>query len=558
MGRLRHVLGWVFLLALGAGAAQAQPFIFYRGIVNAASFASQGLPNGSIARGSIFSIFGRNLGPAEGSTVSSFPLGTNFQGVSIEVCQNTNCVAALPLFVGASQINAIMPSNAPLGAVSVRVTFNGQAGNFSPATVAASSLGIFAINAGGFGPGVVQNFTPEALPVNSAVVTAIPGQAVIAWGTGLGAGLNADNVAPQGGDLPVNVEIWAGGKSVTVKRYNGRSPCCAGVDQIVFDLPPDTPAGCYVPIQIRTGGQVVSNSTTIAVAPDGQSCSDPDNAAGQAFRAGGRIGKVLLVRTLRFDNSSSTAELETDLATADFRQEPGGPWSFNPNYSLPPLGACTVQQRRGILFDAAPAPGTAPLGRALDAGQALSFTSGSRTVALPRRSGAITGYHALLGARSSASAESTLVLSPGVETRTAGTGGVDVGAWQATLAAPPAPSWTNRQQTAVVNRAAGVSVSWQSSQLGNDVVWIWGGNVDFVTDTTVTFSCIVPGQSGNFVVPASVLANLPPSRTRASQSKGWLGVGRLSSSALGTFQAQGLDTGLVGGYSQIVSTVRFN
>jgi uncharacterized protein (TIGR03437 family) len=101
-------------------------------------------------------------------------------------------------------------------------------------TVVASSLGIFAINSGGFGPGVVQNFTPEALPVNSAVATARPGQAVIAWGTGLGPGLNPDNVAPQPGDLPVNVEIWAGSKQVTVKRYSGRSPCCAGVDQIVF------------------------------------------------------------------------------------------------------------------------------------------------------------------------------------------------------------------------------------------------------------------------------------------------------------------------------------
>jgi uncharacterized protein (TIGR03437 family) len=132
MGRLHRVLGWVFLLALGAGAAHAQPFIFYRGIVNAASFAPQGLPNRSIARGSIFSIFGRNLGPAQGATVSEFPLGTNFQGVSIEVCQNANCVAALPLFVSAAQVNAIMPSNAPLGAVSVRVTFNGQAGTSRP------------------------------------------------------------------------------------------------------------------------------------------------------------------------------------------------------------------------------------------------------------------------------------------------------------------------------------------------------------------------------------------------------------------------------------------
>ena len=44
------------------------PAIYPHAIVNAASFYSPGLPGGSIARGSIFTIFGAALGPAAGNS----------------------------------------------------------------------------------------------------------------------------------------------------------------------------------------------------------------------------------------------------------------------------------------------------------------------------------------------------------------------------------------------------------------------------------------------------------------------------------------------------------
>ena len=58
------------LLIVSAVAALAQPYINYRGVVNAASYSPQGLPAGSIARGSIFTIFGRNLGPTQFATAT--------------------------------------------------------------------------------------------------------------------------------------------------------------------------------------------------------------------------------------------------------------------------------------------------------------------------------------------------------------------------------------------------------------------------------------------------------------------------------------------------------
>ena len=47
-----------------AGLASAQtPTIDAGGVVNAASYAYAGLPSGGIAQGSLFAIFGKNLGP---------------------------------------------------------------------------------------------------------------------------------------------------------------------------------------------------------------------------------------------------------------------------------------------------------------------------------------------------------------------------------------------------------------------------------------------------------------------------------------------------------------
>jgi len=77
--------------------------------------------------------------------VSSYPLGTTFGGVSVSVTQGATTVAALPVYVSAGQINAVMPSNAPLGIAAVKVTFNGQASGVAPVRIVASSPGIFTI-----------------------------------------------------------------------------------------------------------------------------------------------------------------------------------------------------------------------------------------------------------------------------------------------------------------------------------------------------------------------------------------------------------------------------
>ena len=53
------------ILLAGVLTLSAQPpLISHPGVVNAASYMPAGLPAGSIAQGSLFTIFGANLGPA--------------------------------------------------------------------------------------------------------------------------------------------------------------------------------------------------------------------------------------------------------------------------------------------------------------------------------------------------------------------------------------------------------------------------------------------------------------------------------------------------------------
>ncbi len=530
----------VVLLLAAAGTLAAQPFVFYRGILNAASFAPQGLPNGSIARGSIFAIFGRGLGPPEGDGELQFPLSTTLGGVSVEVCQGANCLQAIPLYVSGGQINAIMPSNAPLGSVSLRVTYNGAAGNFSPAEVVASSFGAIAVNGGGFGPGIIQNFiAANNQPVNSAVDTARPGQTVILWGSGLGAGLNADNERPQAGDLPVAVDIWVGGKAVTVKRYSGRTPCCAGVDQISFDVPADAPTGCYVPVTLRAGG-VVSNSVTMAISSDGSACSDPANPLGAA-RPGGRVGLVLLSRV------NGEAELPlglhldftSDVASGIFQNEPAGPWHFDHLYSLPPPGACTTFSAKGGSLKTDMLAALITSGTRLSAGVQLTLSGPGGDVAVRPSPATLNFYGTLAGTTLDIKGLMSLFFG-GASSRVSSVGGPDVGAFEVEMAPVPQLDWTNRDALGSVVRGVEVDVTWTGGP-ADGLVAVMGVGRNPPSQSAGGFLCVERAAAGRVLVPSWATAYVPGGGS-PEEPAGLMTLILLPAKA-STFTATGLDFG---------------
>ncbi|MEO8126104.1 MAG: hypothetical protein ABI822_03375, partial [Bryobacteraceae bacterium] len=167
-------------------SAIAQPLITPKGIVNAAAtLTPPGLPSGSIARGSLFTVYGSRMGPATGVSASTYPLLSALSDVSMKITQGSVSVDAIPVYVRADQINAIMPSNAPLGTASMVITYNRISGPPSPVQIVNSSVGIFS-TAGGMGPGVFLNFvSQDNQPVNSPLVSAKRSQVITLYATGL-------------------------------------------------------------------------------------------------------------------------------------------------------------------------------------------------------------------------------------------------------------------------------------------------------------------------------------------------------------------------------------
>src|SRR5580700_10608159 len=105
----------VVLMIMAVAVGQAQPAVAKNGILNAASDAYVGLPNSSIAQGSIFTIYGTNLGPSSSPTLA-YPLQTTLGAVSIQVTSGSTTLNAIPIFVGPRQINAVLPGSTPIGA----------------------------------------------------------------------------------------------------------------------------------------------------------------------------------------------------------------------------------------------------------------------------------------------------------------------------------------------------------------------------------------------------------------------------------------------------------
>jgi uncharacterized protein (TIGR03437 family) len=543
----------VLTLAMAPGG-YAQ-LIGSRGIVNAASYMAPGLPGGSIARGSIFAIFGTGLGPAS-SPPLAFPLSSTLGGVSITVTQGTSTVNAIPLYVSASQINAIMPSNAPLGRVSVSVTVNSTKGPPSPATVVNASFGAFTINGAGFGPGAALNVLPSTLPLNLPNVAAKPNQYVALYGTGLGPVTYADNVAPTQVNLPTQTEVFVGGLPATV-TYSGRSTF-AGEDQIDFQIPQNAPLGCWVPVQVRTGGVTVSNATTLAISADGSPCTENGNALAAPFLAGKKLGVISALRTPVTEDLGlpAAATVTTDSMMITFQQEITSPLPpFNPYFSLPPAGTCTAYTPQGDMFDGDAFPLSGTTGTFLDAGSYLTVSGPAGNRKAYRPAGNARNFQPLGYTYDGSLLPSSLFLNPGAFTITSG-GGTAVEAFTATFTFPTPLTWSNRDQVSPITRSQGFTVNWSAAPAGQTVV-IYGGGVDLPSNATGEFVCVAPAGSSSFTVPATALANVPATRANVLQSKGVVYVGALPLASPTAFTATGLDTGAILAGAFIGKTVIF-
>jgi len=530
-------------LTIGAGGGgpcpagpSGSPNLPAGSVVNGASFVNAALPGGAIARGAIFSLFGANVGPTQLVQASRFPLELELGCVTIRVTLGSTTVQAIPLAVVAGQINAIMPSNAPIGEVTITVVSNNRTSNQQRIRVVESSFGFFSVNQSGSGPGIVQNFeSATQAPLNSPRRTIRRGQRAVAYGSGLGGISGADN-QPAGGNEPrVNVELTLGGRPQVVE-YAGRTPGFSGLDQVNFVVSDDAPLGCYVPLVLRVGG-VISNTVTVAVSDDPGSCSDPANPYSRFGTSGGSVGSIQMIRLnarLQLDATANFTNIDADVGTAVFaRTPPGGEFAYNPITALPPLGSCSSFSAGGIDLSGilgGQLPGAGAVNATiLNAGPALAVTGPGGNKTLPRSTDVGGLYFNLIGGTVPIPGlplpSSPLYLNPGDYTVT-GPGGPEVGSFTARFTVPASFTWSNRDSVAQSNRSSGVTLTWTGGDPATQAITILGGNLDQQSGAGVLFLCFSEFAPRTFTVPAQFTLGLPPSNLqRPDQTIGFLAIG---------------------------------
>ena len=534
------------LFVLASAMAVAQPVVNQGGVLNAASYGLDSLPNSGLAQGGIFTVFGYGLGPAALQS-ATFPLPTTLGGTSIKVTAGGVAVDAIMVYTLASQVAAILPSRTPAGPGVLTLTYNGRTSSPVPISVVRTNFGIFARNAAGSGPAVVQNYvSPAEMPLNSPIESAHPTQVLVLWGTGLGP-VNVDETNPPGQvDPGTDVEVWVGGKRAAV-QYMGRTPNYAGEDQINFQLPPDVPQGCYVPVAIKAGGRV-SNFTSIAIASQGKVCSDPHGPPATDLQrvANGESLKLGWVQLLRENYTLGLAgsiigQGKADFAWADFFRwdaaTVGQSAALNSVAGLA-LGTCTVISGSGSIFKTIVPRG----GQRLNVGTAVNLRGPVGSKRLPPDPGGIYEKNALgvdftpqiLPSRNPP------FLNPGAFTVDNGAGGPDAAAFQLTLNIPGAPTpltWTNLDSIQTIDRSQDLTVTWTGGDPTREFVLI-GGGVNLPSALAI-LACAERPDAGRLVIPSVVLSALPSSPVDTTAS--FFGGGRVSLLGINRVVSGGLD-----------------
>jgi uncharacterized protein (TIGR03437 family) len=496
------------------------------GIKNNASYASapndssgQPIGNNLIAQGSIFAVFGTGMGPAT-LTFAGLPLPTSLpdaNGTSIAVTSGGKTVNAYMVYTLAGQLAAIMPSTAAVGDATVTVTYAGKTSAPAKITVVKSQLGIFTANSQGTGPAAAQHGADSSAIL--LTTAAKPGETIVLYGTGLGPISGADNVPPGAVQVGSNVVVTVAGKVVT-PDYAGRSPSFAGLDQINFKIPADVVTGCYVPVSVTASGQV-SQDFVLSIAGTGSVCTHPLGLTQSSLASldGGGTVNVGLFQMLRAFLAVLNSSIEGagglfDNANANsvFQMYNRIPVSFGTAPYPAPLNGCVAVDQvntgggfmapdfsliggKELIADSVVLTATGPGGQANVLRQ---DTGGYLSVFLPP------------------------ILGPGSWT-IAGSGGVDVGAFNAKITLPDNLDWTNRGNFSNVPQSD-LTITWTGGNTSaNPVLTVFGNSTivnaaDPSKSRAKSFYCAAPASAGRIVVPMAIRQQIPSSTPAAGET----------------------------------------
>ncbi len=546
------------LLAAAALMAQ-QPVV--DSVLNSASYALPGLPNYGISQGSLFVAFGKNLGPPGLQQVSAYPLPISLNGVSIKVTvggTTVDCIVMNSYGAGstaATQVVGILPSNTPVGTGTFVLSYNGVASAPASIKVVAHIFGIYAVNAGGSGPGII---TDAGYQVRLVTQSATNQQTLIIWGTGIGSVTYDEKQPPVPRDMTeLDVKVYVGGRLATV-LYRGRSGG-AGLDQINFQVP-DGLQGCYVPVVVVVNG-IASNWVTLSVAGTNGACSDPGGLTAQEIdaaktRGSLRSGDINLSRAGMSMTVPGFGDLTiaTDTGSASFeRFDFGGLISSQGFGGYGFVGACVVYQYAGQ--NAQVTDPVVPV--YLDAGPAFNLNGPKGAKQIPLVAGKKGLYSATLGGGGIpgiGGGQPDYLDAPGTYSVT-GTGGTDVGPISSSLTLPAVFTWLNQASVSNVPRGQDLLLTWSGGAQGGVVMIMGASSITTPLQAGVMFLCTAPVSAGQFTVPSVVLSALPVSEVQSGVSTGLLMLGTTTQPV--KFTATGLDVGNYTASSTFGKTVAY-
>jgi uncharacterized protein (TIGR03437 family) len=235
-------------------------------VVSGASYATTGFAPGTIA-----TIFGNLLGPANGESFSlnsSGGLNSTLGGVTVTV----EGAPAIPTYVSNGQVNFILPfSLSTSGQAAVQVEYNKLTSVQFNIPLVPADVQIFSLNGSGSGPGAILN---QDFSVNTASNPAAPGSVIQIYGTGGGILGGTTKLGPTvtaggvGGDtlswIPLPYSATVNGETATVD-YAGDAPGLVyGVDQFNVTLPANTPSGAQR-VVLTVGGSTSQSDVTVFV-----------------------------------------------------------------------------------------------------------------------------------------------------------------------------------------------------------------------------------------------------------------------------------------------------
>jgi fibronectin-binding autotransporter adhesin len=496
-------------------------------VLNNYGLIPTGFSNSGIALGSLFIIKGSGLANTTDAVLQSSAspgLPTSLNGASVKV--TVGSVATVPAFYYAiaSQLALVMPSNTPVGAGTLTVTFNGQTTPPFNIQVVASAFGFDAYYGTGGGLGVATNAVTGALYNYSNAIP--PGTQVVGWGSGLGADPTRDTTFSQTASFPFTItpglaHIYVGGIDSAI-GYQGASGY-PGVNQVNFTIPPNAPTGCNVSVVGVTAAGVPTNFITLPIgvgvcsdAAFGTTGSTVSSLSGQSTV---NTGVVFLDQSTGPAANGSGTQV-SDVALAEFESHTGT--AYGTATGTVSIGGCVVSES---------------LSGTTTTGTTTGLDAGTITITGPNGNSTLTSEAPILPGFYLAQLATGFIPASGGSFTVTGSGGKDVGPFMTQIIYPnPVLTWTNQTAGATITRSAGVPITWSGGEAGTFVII---SGTSSAGSASASFTCLAPVGPGQFTVPGYVTSALPV-------GSGNLAVANYTN--YGSFPATGLDSGYALGF----------